>query len=186
MTRPAGTAGGPEQGPFLAHSRNQAGVEDPLRVHLDAVASRAAQFASAFGAADEARLAGLLHDLGKYGDLFQKRLRGEAQRIDHWTPGAWVALEEYKRLGMASALTVQGHHVGLQQANRENLTSMNPVNWDPAMHEQRWLSETRIGLLNERFRSDGLALPPSKLPCTTTARKPSPRCLIFECSSLFS
>lgn len=135
-------------------------MEDPLRAHLAAVAKRAAEFARDFGAEEEAGLAGLLHDLGKYGDLFQERLRGEAQRIDHWTPGAWVALEKYKRLGMASALTVQGHHVGLQQANRDNLTSMNPVNWDPAMHEQRRLSETRIGLLNERFRSDGLALPP--------------------------
>jgi HD superfamily phosphodiesterase len=32
------------------------------------VAARAAEFAAAFGAADEARLAGLLHDLGKYGE----------------------------------------------------------------------------------------------------------------------
>ena len=37
----------------------------PLRDHLVNVADLAAKFAAPFGAAAEARLAGLLHDLGK-------------------------------------------------------------------------------------------------------------------------
>jgi hypothetical protein len=37
--------------------------------------------------AAEADLAGLLHDIGKYGDLFQGRLRGEQAGIDHWSLG---------------------------------------------------------------------------------------------------
>ncbi|QAA76685.1 MAG: CRISPR-associated helicase Cas3 [Candidatus Bipolaricaulis sibiricus] len=160
MTCSAGTAGSTGQGPFIAHSRNHAGRTDPLRAHLSAVAERAAEFAREFGAEEEAALAGLLHDLGKYGDLFQKRLRGEVQGIDHWSPGAWAALEKYKELGIASALAIQGHHVGLQRADRDNLASMNPDKWDPALHAQRQLSETRTDLLIERFRAEGLTLPP--------------------------
>jgi len=146
--------------PFLAHSGNRVGREDPLKAHLDAVSKRASQSAAVFGADTEAALAGLLHDLGKYGDLFQKRLRGEVQGIDHWTPGAWAALEKYKQLGIAVALAIQGHHVGLQQASRDNLARMDPGRWDPAMHAQRQLSETRTDLLIERFSVDGLTLPP--------------------------
>lgn len=37
-------------------------------------------------------LAGLLHDLGKYADRFQARLRGEDSGLDHWSQGAWLAL----------------------------------------------------------------------------------------------
>ena len=60
---------------YLAHSRNQQGKVDLLHSHLHDVAHRAGQFAEAFGGAEEAKLAGLLHDLGKYGSLFQERLR---------------------------------------------------------------------------------------------------------------
>ena len=51
--------------------------------HLVSVANSAAAFALPFGASDEAYNAGLIHDLGKYGDLFQLRLRGKAHSIDH-------------------------------------------------------------------------------------------------------
>ena len=172
MMQPAGAAGGTGQGPFLAHSRNQAGVEDPLRAHLAAVALRAAEFARDFHAEAEAAVAGLLHDLGKYGDLFQKRLRGEVQGIDHWSAGAWVALQTFKELGIASALAIQGHHVGLQQADRHNLGSLNPDRWDPALHGQRRLSETDVDALMRRFHADGLALLPLEASVYDHSEKP--------------
>lgn len=50
---------------YLAHSRRSSPHEDLLRDHLYKVALRAQGYASAFGAGDEAYLAGLLHDLGK-------------------------------------------------------------------------------------------------------------------------
>lgn len=59
---------------FYAHSGEP---WEPLADHLHDVAERAASFASAFGAAEEARLAGLLHDLGKYSELFSLRLAGK-------------------------------------------------------------------------------------------------------------
>ena len=45
--------------------------------HLSCVSKLAREFLQRQKGADEAALAGLLHDLGKYGDLFQARLGGE-------------------------------------------------------------------------------------------------------------
>ncbi|MEO6697645.1 MAG: CRISPR-associated helicase/endonuclease Cas3, partial [Gammaproteobacteria bacterium] len=77
---------------------------------------------------NEARLAGLLHDLGKFGDLFQARLRGEESGLDHWSAGAWVALEHKCA---AAALAIQGHHIGLQSLAGFDLARLNP----------KWLAE---------------------------------------------
>ncbi len=64
-------------GRFLGHSANAdgAGVPEPLRDHLRRVAELAERFATAFGAEEQSRAAGLLHDLGKYAGQFQRRPR---------------------------------------------------------------------------------------------------------------
>jgi CRISPR-associated endonuclease/helicase Cas3 len=95
--------------PYWAHSEGAAGEWDPLRDHLLGVAEKAAFFAAEFDAADLAYNAGLLHDLGKYGRLFQLRLQGKESGIDHWSAGA-VAGKEY---GDAVTLAIVGHHLGL-------------------------------------------------------------------------
>ena len=56
---------------YFAHSGNDHGLWNPLAKHLSEVADRARRFAAAFDCGDSAHSAGLLHDLGKYGDLFQ-------------------------------------------------------------------------------------------------------------------
>jgi CRISPR-associated endonuclease Cas3-HD len=76
------------------------------------VAENAAGLAARFGAADEARLAGWLHDLGKYSEKFTARLEGRERGLDHWSAGAWAALTQYR--SAAAALAIQGHHIGLQ------------------------------------------------------------------------
>jgi CRISPR-associated endonuclease Cas3-HD len=81
---------------------------------LRSVGAGAGSFAQGWPWADEARLAGLLHDLGKYGDSFQARLRGEASGLDHWSIGALEAFQSHQALG--AALAIEGHHVGLQPA----------------------------------------------------------------------
>ena len=136
-----------EDGLFRAHSLCRDGSRiDSVADHLKAVSERAAEYAAAFGAADEARLAGLLHDLGKYGELFQRRLRGEASGVDHWSAGAWQALA-FEAKGLAAALAVQGHHVGLRCVDA--LRRLNPTAWDPRMHEGRRLSKPPDGATDE-------------------------------------
>lgn len=51
-------------------SENDGGRAEPMHEHVGGVAARAAGFADIFGAADQARMTGLLHDLGKYSERF--------------------------------------------------------------------------------------------------------------------
>ncbi len=99
---------------------------EPLHEHLRLVAARAKRNAGAFGAGDEAYLAGVLHDIGKYGPRFQARLRGQCSGIDHWSLGAWAALHAARPCGWAAALAVQGHHIGLQSGNPARANDLDP------------------------------------------------------------
>ena len=144
---------------YLAHSKNTTGDDDPLLNHLRKVADRAAAFAGPFGASKEAELAGLLHDLGKYGELFQARLAGKEHGIDHWSIGAWQALMKYRNHGLASALAIQGHHVGLQKAEKEALAQLNPNKAEQYHPLGLRLSDPNVARLINRFEADGLKLP---------------------------
>ena len=121
-------AGGGELA-IYAHSQNALDQYHLLADHLREVGKRAGDFAADFGAQEEAKLAGTLHDLGKCGTLFQRRLEGKEQGIDHWSPGAWFALLEsnFQQIGLASALVIQGHHIGLQNVNKDALRQLNPA-----------------------------------------------------------
>jgi CRISPR-associated endonuclease/helicase Cas3 len=102
---------------FFAHSvegeREPSDRWQPLSEHLTAVARLAGQFAKPFNRAELAAAAGLLHDLGKYSNEFQRRLQG-GPPVDHATWGAKVAIERYARCGgYLLAYTIAGHHAGL-------------------------------------------------------------------------
>jgi len=144
--------------PFFAHSAGKSGrAWQPLPDHLRNVASLAASFASAFGAEAEANLAGLLHDLGKYGDLFQRRLRGAEHGIDHWSAGAWLALTRQRTLAATAA--IQGHHVGLQQLDKSALQALNPGKLSVEHPLGLRLSDPDPDILMHRLEADGLRLP---------------------------
>ncbi|MGC9973515.1 MAG: CRISPR-associated endonuclease Cas3'' [Bryobacteraceae bacterium] len=142
---------------YFAHSGNDQGAWDPLRAHLEGVAERARGFAELFEAADDAYLAGLLHDLGKYGDLFQERLKGNESGLDHWSIGASVCLERYR--SDRTAMAVQGHHLGLQWWEKEELRKLLPGELERHIPEGRRLTERDRDVLLERLRADGLTLP---------------------------
>jgi CRISPR-associated endonuclease/helicase Cas3 len=147
---------------YLAHSANDFGQVDTVRDHLLSVAHRAAEFASAFDAQDEAFLTGLLHDLGKYGDLFQRRLEGKARKVDHWSAGAWIPLQKYQIMGVASCLAIQGHHLGLQRASKDAIQSIQPKKLSQQHPLGLRLSEPDEEQLLLRFAADGLNLQPAK------------------------
>lgn len=105
---------------FFAHvpEDNAPGENHDLAAHLKGTGERAARFLEAIGAGEIGRLAGLLHDLGKYSAAFQKRLMG-GPRVDHSTAGAREAVRLYgDAIGRVLAFPVAGHHAGLADGVR--------------------------------------------------------------------
>ncbi len=76
---------------YYAHSGNATGSWHLLRDHLSSVSTRASDFLQGYNSSEEAGLARNLHDVGKYADRFQARLRGEDSGLDHWSAGASLA-----------------------------------------------------------------------------------------------
>ncbi len=122
---------------------------EPLARHLTEVADGARRHGQRFGAEALSEVAGLAHDLGKYGPDFQARVRGAARRADHSTAGAaWAAKCLPTKWGRLLAHVVAGHHAGLAD--------------DLFGPEGR--IETRSGLIGPAVRAaeaDDITLPPS-------------------------
>jgi CRISPR-associated endonuclease/helicase Cas3 len=104
---------------YFAHSISERPKDEWQRLedHLHQVGTMAERFATAFSAGPAAKLAGLLHDLGKYTVAFQARLEGGA-KVDHATAGARQVLElasaaEDKLMAELVAYVIAGHHSGL-------------------------------------------------------------------------
>ena len=55
---------------WLAHSAPTGGQPQSLSDHLRTVSQMASSFAASLGFSEEAALAGILHDCGKYGEKF--------------------------------------------------------------------------------------------------------------------
>lgn len=98
---------------YFAHTRED-GEKQSLRDHLYGTAGLAASYARP-ALENSARFAGLLHDLGKYQEAFQRRLKGGRELVDHSVCGAKEAeaLFGNTALGDIFAYIVAGHHAGL-------------------------------------------------------------------------
>jgi len=177
----------PDAPQFRAHSRSRTGHDDPVAVHLSRVSERTARYAARFNAQEEAAIVGLLHDLGKYGELFQRRLDGLEHGIDHWTPGAWACLMRYGVQGIAAALAIQGHHIGLQSLSDDALHKMSLAKLAEYHPRNLILSAQDHELLLRRLQSDGLEIPPP--PESTVYRREihsEPATLLLDIRMLFS
>lgn len=138
---------------YYAHSANDIGNWHPLAAHLSSVAHLAKAFASESAWRDEAHLAGLLHDLGKYADRFQRRLHGEESGLDHWSQGASLALTNR---AVGAALAIQGHHIGLQRGDKDALKRLHPTALTNAVLPGLRLSDADLDALTARATADGL------------------------------
>lgn len=139
---------------YFAHSSNDASKGDwqPLAQHLSEVAELAALFAGPCGCERAARIAGLLHDIGKYHRDFQRRLDGDTIRVEHSIAGAALILslsEKTREKAVAEliAYVIAGHHAGLpdrigdassldERLQRDDLRRLDPA----------WRSELAIDL----------------------------------------
>lgn len=143
--------------PFFAHSGTP---PQTMKEHLENVTEDkargigAAVFATGFEYEEEARLAGLLHDVGKYSNLFKLRLENKVSGLDHWSIGAWIALRQY--LSVAAALAIQGHHVGLQKGDYPSLYALKPETLAANLPPGKRLTETNVNLLLKRLGADGI------------------------------
>lgn len=150
---------------FFAHSTEREDQLDwqLLADHLGGVGALAERHAAIFGAGPIARVAGMLHDLGKYTERFQQRLQGDPRRVDHATWGAWIARQRYPQIGQLLAYGIAGHHAGLangivgerRPALSERLSDGYLASLPPLM--SAWEQEIDL--------PDRLALPDGFTPC---------------------
>ena len=98
---------------YYAHSANKDGNWQRLSDHLKQVSERAEGFASKFNAKDDALLAGLLHDIGKYRSEFQELLEGRRLKSKDTQHSIYGALAASKQSAIAPAAAILGHHAGL-------------------------------------------------------------------------
>lgn len=103
---------------FFARLGDRADGGQPLCEHLLKTAGRAAKYGAAFDAEPAAWFCGLIHDLGKYSDSFQKVLIGEAHHVDHAGAGALLQRNAYGGRGHVNAIgrAVFAHHSQLEYA----------------------------------------------------------------------
>ncbi len=107
---------------YIAH-RKEDGSEQPLIEHLIGTAEKASYFASSFAKKDVAYICGLLHDIGKYSDEFQDRIKNEGKLCDHSTAGAKVLKSMNPVLGNLLGYVITGHHTGLLNGGGWGATS---------------------------------------------------------------
>ncbi len=141
---------------WYAKSGNRGGWWEPLANHLTNVADRASHNATSFGAGQQAYVAGLLHDLGKYSPRFRLRLEGKESGLDHWSTGAAAALKMYKWTGVPIACALLGHHLGLGSGHAKTVhAELSRL----ITHPPENLTEKKLTTLLSRMAEDGLKAP---------------------------
>lgn len=110
----------------LAHLDPVGHREQSILEHLTGTAAMSASFSRAFSAENLGYLCGILHDIGKYSEKFQLRIKGSNVSVDHSTAGAQVAFFELKNV--PAAFCIAGHHSGLPDlGNRKFDTADSPT-----------------------------------------------------------
>lgn len=120
--------------PYYAHSTDDESRKNwqLLPDHLIDTANLAAKFGQRIGLANAARLAGLLHDVGKYTADFQARLNGAKERVDHSSAGAAIVMALSKAMKADDrivaeliAYAIAGHHAGLPDKQGEPFSTLS-------------------------------------------------------------
>ncbi|MBQ6203245.1 MAG: CRISPR-associated helicase Cas3' [Prevotella sp.] len=95
---------------YIAHSANSCGIMQTMKEHCLGVGKFMREFALSESFEDLYEFCGLIHDMGKYSDSFQKHISGVKNIVRHSIYGAIFAKE--KSL-MEVAIPIYGHHAGM-------------------------------------------------------------------------
>lgn len=95
---------------YIAHSENTDGIKQTMKEHSSGVGKFMREFALSESFADLYEFCGLIHDIGKYSEAFQKHIAGADNKVRHSIYGAIYA-KEHNLLEIA--IPVYGHHSGL-------------------------------------------------------------------------
>lgn len=96
---------------YIAHSANSGGYIQTMKEHSSGVGKLMREFALSESFADLYEFCGLIHDMGKYSDGFQKYIAGESQKkVRHAIYGGIYAINQSM---LDVAIPVYGHHSGL-------------------------------------------------------------------------
>lgn len=133
---------------YLAHISAQ-GQTQSVFEHLCGTAALAKDFARPFGGEEQAKLAGMAHDIGKYSEAFQKRLQGAHIQVDHSTAGA---VECWQRGQPFAAFAVAGHHGGLPNGGSQTDGPDQATLWGRIKRKERgplesyeaWMQEVTL------------------------------------------
>lgn len=155
------------KGLFLGHTRNGdgSGVQESLKDHLEYVAIRAKAYSDYWGYDFAGKVAGLFHDLAKYADQFQARLRDpkNVEGRDHWSLGALYVASQFAN-SLPVALAIMGHHTGLTQLPESRKSFCSLIAQDLQKNPEKY-TETDIALLFKRLEQDtGSKLPSGTIP----------------------
>lgn len=95
---------------YLAHSENALGIVQTMKEHSAGVGEFMREFALSDSFSDIYEFCGLIHDMGKYSEDFQRHISGENNQVKHSIYGAIFAKEQSL---MEVVFPVFGHHSGL-------------------------------------------------------------------------
>ena len=134
---------------LIAH-KTEDGREQYLFEHAQNVAELCSHFAETFRNADWAFFAGMLHDLGKADNTWQKYIRGEkATSVKHSEAGAQYAFSKMNSKDPAAKIIpylIAGHHAGLPDWNEGSGNSLKSI-----------LADTDISYLEKLLTNPDLA-----------------------------
>lgn len=131
---------------YIAHSENGNGEEQTIKQHSEGVTDIMKSFALTDEYADIYAYCGLLHDVGKYSEGFQRYIRAGGEKEPHAKWGAYMAKND--RL-INIAFSVFGHHMGLPNRDTMFETFIQCEN-----EKGKWLE------IQRSLRNDGMCIPP--------------------------
>ncbi len=106
---------------YFAKSKLKNGKQVTVCEHIDTVSDYAAKFGEQIGMENEAAVAGLFHDFGKYSESFQAVLKHDKHNVDHAVCGAALLYNNIKLANNPRKTpyhsiieAVNGHHDGLK------------------------------------------------------------------------